>query len=170
MSDNGRGTNGGDEGASPVSPDDVAAAAVTFLEGLAGAFGLTASGSAKVDGTDIEVQLAGDDLGLLIGPAGGTLQAIQDLTRVVAQRKLGDHETRMRVDVAQYRERRRVALEKFATAVAEQVIESQRPRALEPMSSADRKVIHDVVQEIDGVDSTSDGSDPNRRVVIRPSA
>lgn len=155
---------------SPVTPDEVATAAVSFLEGLAGAFGVSATGSSTVDGTDIEVQLNGDDLGLLIGPAGGTLQAVQDLTRVVAQRKLGDHSTRLRVDIAQYRERRRVALEKFATAVSEQVIESQRPRALEPMSAADRKVIHDVVQTIDGVESTSDGSDPNRRVVITPAS
>ena len=94
--------------------------------------------------------------------------AVQDLARVAAQRRLGDHDTRLRVDVAGYRERRRAALEKFATAVANEVLESGRGKALEPMASADRKVIHDTIQGIDGVTSLSDGEEPRRRVVITP--
>ena len=65
-------------------------------------------------GTEIEVRVDGPSLGLLIGPGGRTLLGIQDLARVAAQRRLGDHETRLRVDVAGYREKRRVALERFA--------------------------------------------------------
>ncbi|HEY3484626.1 MAG TPA: R3H domain-containing nucleic acid-binding protein, partial [Ilumatobacteraceae bacterium] len=112
--------------------------------------------------------VAGNDLGLLIGPGGRTLLAVQDLARVAAQRRLGDHDTRLRVDVAGYRERRREALERFARSVAAQVIETGSARALEPMPSADRKVVHDVLTSVEGVASHSEGDDPSRRVVITP--
>ena len=99
---------------------------------------------------------------------GRTLLAIQDLTRVAAQRRLGDHETRLRVDVAGYREKRRQALERFAATVAAQVKESGVARSLDPMPSADRKVLHDALAAIEGVSSRSEGEDPNRRVVVAP--
>ena len=152
----------------PVEPAAVGAAAVAFMEGLVEAFGLQATVELDIDGTELDVRVEGDDLGLLIGPGGRTLLAVQDLARVAAQRKLGDHETRLRIDVAGYRERRRTALERFARTVAEQVIETSSPRSLEPMPSADRKVIHDVLVEIDGVTSHSEGDDPSRRVVVTP--
>ena len=104
----------------------------------------------------------------MVGPGGRTLTAVQDLARVAAQRRLGDHETRLRIDVGGYREKRREALGQFAAAVATQVIESGTAKALEPMSSADRKTVHDAIVEIDGVDSHSEGDDPTRRVVITP--
>jgi spoIIIJ-associated protein len=151
----------------PVDPAAVGAAAVAFVEGLVDAFGLTGTTalSSSAD-SEFEVSVAGDDLGLLIGPGGRTLSAVQDLARVAAQRRLGDHETRLRVDVAGYRERRRAALEHFARTVAAQVVESGTPLALEPMPSADRKIIHDVLATIDGVGSHSEGDDPTRRVVV----
>lgn len=151
-----------------VPPDEVAAAAVTFLTGLTEAFGVSGDVSSRVDGTEIEVEIDGDDLGLLIGQSGRTLNAVQDLTRVSAQRRLGDHETHLRVDVAGYREKRRVALADFTRRLAAEVIDSGQPKALEPMASADRKVVHDTVNELDGVESRSDGDDPARRVIIVP--
>ncbi len=157
-----------DEVASDVAPEVVGDAASEFMTGLVGAFGATASATVVVEGNEIDVRVDGDDLGLLIGPGGRTLLAVQDLARVASQRRLGDHDTRLRIDVAGYRERRREALEKFATAVATDVIESGRSKALEPMLSADRKVVHDTVQGIDGVESHSDGEEPRRRVVITP--
>lgn len=157
-----------DDDREPVDPAAVGAAAVAFMEGLVTAFGLQASVELDVDGTELDVRVEGDDLGLLIGPGGRTLAAIQDLARVAAQRRLGDHETRLRIDVAGYRERRRAALERFARSVAEQVIETSTPRSLEPMPSADRKVVHDVLVTIDGVTSHSEGDDPGRRVVVTP--
>jgi spoIIIJ-associated protein len=151
-----------------VAPEAVGAAAVEFMQGLTDAFGLPASTSLVVDGTELEVQVQGEQLGLLIGPGGRTLLAVQDLVRVAAQRRLGDHDTRLRVDVAGYRERRREALERFARSVAEQVVATGTPRRLEPMPSADRKIIHDVLTGIEGVSSRSEGDDPNRRVVVVP--
>ena len=149
-----------------VTPDQVGEAAAAFMAGLASAIGAEATTSVAVDGTDLEVQLNGSGLGLLVGPAGNTLLAVQDLARVASQRRLGDHDTRLKVDVAGYRERRREALEKFTRTVAAQVLETGTTKALEPMSSADRKVVHDTVVGIDGVASHSEGDDPSRRVVI----
>jgi spoIIIJ-associated protein len=152
----------------PVDPAAVGAAAVAFIEGLVEAFGFEgATELASVD-NEFEVAVTGEDLGLLIGPGGRTLSAVQDLARVAAQRRLGDHETRLRVDVAGYRERRRVALDRFARTVAAQVLETGNALALEPMPSADRKIIHDVLATIDGVGSHSEGDDPTRRVVVTP--
>jgi spoIIIJ-associated protein len=152
----------------PVDPAEVGQAAVTFMTDLAAAFGTQATATLEIDGTELDVRLDGADLGLLIGPGGRTLQAVQDLARVASQRRLGDHETRLRIDVAGYRERRRAALENFAVAVANEVREQGRAKALEPMTSADRKVVHDAINDIEGVASHSDGEEPRRRVVITP--
>ncbi len=154
---------------STVTPEEVGDAAIAFMSGLADAFGAEATTTIDIDGTDLEVQVSGRDLGLMVGPGGRTLIAVQDLARVASQRRLGDHETRLRIDVGGYREKRRAALEQFAAAVASQVIESGEPKALEPMPSADRKVVHDAIIEIDGVTSRSEGDDPTRRVIITPS-
>ena len=153
-----------------VDVAEVQRAAETFAGGLVEAFGLTGTTSSAVDGNEIEVRIdaQGDGLGLLIGPGGRTLLAIQDLARVAAQRRLGDHDTRLRIDVAGYREKRRVALERFAQNVADLVKESGIARSLDPMPSADRKVIHDTLSEIEGVVSRSEGEDPNRRIIVSP--
>lgn len=154
---------------SDVTPQEVGDAAVAFMSQLTTAFGVDgATTDLEVDGTDLDVRVSGGELGLMVGPGGRTLAAIQDLARVASQRRLGDHETRLRVDVGGYREKRRAALEKFAATVAAQVIESGQPKALEPMSSSDRKAVHDAIIEIEGVTSRSEGDDPRRRVVISP--
>jgi spoIIIJ-associated protein len=153
---------------STVTPQEVGDAAVAFMTGLASAFVDDPTVDLDIDGTELDVRVTGGELGLLIGPGGRTLIAVQDLARVASQRRLGDHDTRLRIDVAGYREKRRDALQKFASAVAAQVIDSGSPKALEPMPSADRKIVHDAIIEIDGVTSRSDGDDPMRRVVISP--
>jgi len=154
----------------PVDPAVVGAQAVSFLEALTSAFGLSGKVVLVREDEEMEVQINGDDLGLLVGPKGNTLLALQDLTRVVAQRRLGDHDTRLRVDVAGYRERRRDALSRFAKKVASDVIETGQSRVLEPMASADRKVVHDTLAEIDGVTTRSRGEDPYRQIVVEPVA
>lgn len=152
----------------PTLAEEAAEAAV-FLEGLLGAFDLEGSlGSNELDEETVEVSVSGDDLGLLIGPKGQTLTAIQELTRTVVQRRLGARSGRLLVDVADYRKTRRAALERFATDLAGKVKEAGVPTALEPMSPADRKVVHDTVNAIDGVTTTSEGEEPHRRVVILP--
>lgn len=146
----------------------VGAAAVDFLTGLVGAFGLSADVTLHDVEDEMEVRVDGDNLGLLVGPRGATLLAIQDVTRVASQRRLGDHQTRLRIDVAGYREKRREALSRFAQKLAAEVMETGEERVLEPMPSADRKVIHDTLSDVSGVATRSEGDDPRRYVVIAP--
>ena len=157
-----------DDRTTTVTPDEVGAAAVAFMDGLTTAFGLQGTSEITVDGIELELNVVGEELGLLVGPGGRTLNAVQDLARVAAQRRLGDHETRLRIDVAGYRGRREQALIKFSREVAEQVRASGVARSLEPMTSSDRKVIHDVLNEEDGVASRSVGEDPTRRIIVEP--
>ena len=149
-----------------VDPAAVAESAVSFLSGLVTAFGLKADVVVNREETELDVQVNGDELGLLVGPRGTTLLAIQDLTRVASQRRLGDQDTRLRVDVAGYRERRKEALGRFALKVAEEVKESGSARVLEPMASADRKIVHDALLDVDGIVTRSTGEEPRRRVVV----
>jgi spoIIIJ-associated protein len=151
-----------------VDPAVVGQAATDFLVGLVSAFGT--SGDVKVhrEEGEIEVRVEGTELGLMVGPGGATLLAIQDLTRVASQRRLGDQDSRLRIDIAGYRERRREALSRFANKVAEEVKETGSARMLEPMSSADRKIVHDTLVEFEGVSTRSEGEDPRRRVVVEP--
>lgn len=160
--------NNEDQPQSSVTPEEVGAAAVAFMNGLTDAFGLDGSASLHVEDLELRVDVTGSELGLLVGPGGRTLNAIQDLARVSAQRRLGDHETRLRIDVAGYRERREAALAAFARDIAEQVRTSGTARSLEPMSSSDRKVVHDVLNDETGVASRSVGEDPDRRIIVEP--
>ncbi len=154
----------------PMSNEDRPASNVTpeEVDGLTAAFGVDGSSTLHADGLELHVDVSGSELGLLVGPGGRTLNAIQDLARVSAQRRLGDHETRLRVDVAGYRERREAALAAFARDVAEQVRTSGTARSLEAMSSSDRKVVHDVLNDEAGVTSRSVGEDPDRRIIVEP--
>jgi spoIIIJ-associated protein len=142
-----------------------------FLTDLVTAFGRSDATVEVAVGEDeaLEASVDGSELGLLVGQKGVTLQAIQELVRSMVQRRfVGQAHARVRVDVAGYRARRKAALERFATGVAESVRESGVAKALDPMGSADRKVVHDVVNGIDGVVTVSEGEDEARRVVIRP--
>ena len=143
-----------------------------FLSGLISAFGVqgTVSRNLLDDGDTLELAVEGEDVGMLIGPRGATLSAIQELTRTVAQRKAGEGQPRIVVDVAGYRKDRREALERFTRDVAAQVVATGVVRVLEPMPPADRKVVHDTVNTIDGVSTSSEGEEPRRRVVIQPDA
>jgi spoIIIJ-associated protein len=140
-----------------------------FLAGLLTEYGVSASVEMRLlDEETVEVAAVGDDLGLLVGPRGSTLSALQDLTRAVVQRQCPSRTDRILVDVAGYREKRSAALKRFSTQIAEEVIASGQEKALEAMSPADRKAVHDAVNEIEGVATRSEGEDPNRYIVIAP--
>jgi spoIIIJ-associated protein len=155
---------------SDISLDEQQPSAVDFVEGLVQAFGVDAEVSATmVDDEHLEIAVTGADLGLLVGSRGRTLEAIQELTRTaVAQQQSGRLQGRLRVDVAGYRARRKEALERFARQQAERVRETGIRVALEPMSPPDRKIVHDAINDIDGVHTTSEGEDRRRHVVILP--
>lgn len=161
----------GDSGAPRAerpSAADVAAEAEKFMAGLLDALGLEGTTEVHRDGDELDVEVHGANLGLLIGPRGTTLLAVQDLMRVASQRRIGDHDTRLRLDINGYREKRREALARFAVQQADAVAASGEARALEPMPSADRKVIHDALVGRTDVTTRSEGEDPARRVVIVP--
>ena len=140
-----------------------------FLVGLLSSFGVQADVAIHaIDDDTVELAVTGEDLGLLIGPGGSTLTAVQEVTRTVVQRQTGGRNGRLLVDVAGYRQKRKAALERFTRGVADQVLQSGVAKALEPMHAADRKVVHDTVNSIEGVSTTSEGEEPRRRVVINP--
>ncbi len=154
----------------PELEGDAAELGEEFLRGLVAAFGVegTVARHELDEGETIELAVEGSDVGMLIGPRGQTLTAIQELTRTAVQRKVGDNQPRLVVDVAGYRKDRREALERFTRDIAAQVLASGTERVLEPMPAADRKVVHDTVNSIDGVSTTSEGEEPRRRVVLLP--
>jgi len=141
-----------------------------FVEGLLAVMGLDEASATVVllDDDTAEVQVTGGDLGLLIGPRGATLLALQDLARTVVQRKTGARTGRLLLDVAGYRQKRKQALERFTHKLAQDVVAHGTPVALEPMSSADRKIVHDTANAIEGVTTSSEGEDPRRHVVLHP--
>jgi spoIIIJ-associated protein len=153
-----------------VALDEQGAVAREFLEGLVREMNLEADiDVVRPDEDTVEVSLHGTDLGLLIGPKGATLFALQDLTRTVVQRKTSASNGRLLVDVSEYRRKRRAALERFARQLAQEVGTTGTRKVLEPMNASDRKVVHDAINEIEGVSTTSEGEEPHRRVVILPS-
>lgn len=142
--------------------------AAKFTEELVRSMGFDGTVETSIDGDDITVNIQGEGLGPLVGPKGATLRSLEEVVRAVVQHHAGGHSAWVHVDVSGYRERRRAALAEFARNVAEEVRESGVAKAIEPMPAADRKVVHDVITEIDGVATTSEGEEPRRRVVIRP--
>lgn len=153
-----------------MSVEQQATAAAVFVRGVVERFGLDATTDVELSNEQVTVAVTGEDLGLLVGPRGTTLDALQELTRTVVQRRGEDHGTRIVVDVGGFRSRRAAALEVFTRRTADEVRASRMAQALEPMTAPDRKIVHDVVNTIDGVETTSEGTEPHRYVVIRPTA
>ena len=143
-----------------------------FLEGLLSSMNITAQVNVReIDEETVELSVNATpptELGVLVGPRGTTLQALQEVTRTVVQSKSPGRTDRILVDVAQYRERRVAALGRFANQVSQEVVESGEERALEPMSAADRKAIHDALSGLDSVVTRSEGEEPRRFVVVSP--
>ena len=157
-----------DVSGSEVTLEEQAELAETFARGLVERFGLPATVTARAEGDDdVTVNIQGSDLGLLIGPRAATVDAIQELVRTAVQRRIGGHGARIHVDVAGYRARRQEALAEFARQAAQRALESGRDQVFEPMSPVDRKIVHDIVNEIEGVATISEGEEPRRRVVIK---
>jgi spoIIIJ-associated protein len=122
-----------------------------------------------VDGVMYVDILAGqdaDEMGLLIGRHGQTLDALQEVVRCAVQRQLQER-CRVMVDVEDYRKRRRSQLAQRARSVAARVRRTGRPERLESMTPYERKIVHDAAGEVGGVETSSEGEDPDRRVVIR---
>lgn len=150
--------------------DDQAESAADFLEDLLGRMGIDASVEPNLEDGTMYVDILGsgpddEDMALLIGRHGQTLEAFQELTRHVVMRKTGLR-CRVVVDVEDYKKRQRDRLVAKAHDIANRVARTGRSEELEPMTPYERKVVHDAVASVDGVESASRGEDPERRVVI----
>jgi spoIIIJ-associated protein len=139
----------------------------TLLEQVRDALGVDASLAIEDDGASLVGAFHGRDLGLVIGKHGQTIDAIQYLANAVLARFAGER-IEVAVDAAGYRERRRETVEALADRTAARVTATGRPVALEPMTASERKVVHLRLKEHGQVVTTSEGTEPNRHVVVRP--
>jgi len=151
--------------------DEEADVAADFLEDLLARIGIDASVEPNPEDGTMYVDILGsgpddDDMALLIGRHGQTLEALQELTRHVVLRKTGLR-CRIVVDVEDYKKRQRDRLIAKARDVAKRVARTGQEEELEAMTPYERKVVHDAVASVEGVESSSRGEDPDRRVVIR---
>jgi spoIIIJ-associated protein len=147
--------------------------AADFLEGLLTRMGLTAGVELNFEDGTMYVDILGtdpddEDMGLLIGRHGQTLEALQELTRTAVIHRTGLR-SRVVVDVEDYKKRQRDRLEARAREIAKRVARSGQEEALEPMNPYERKLVHDVVAAVEGATSSSRGEEPERFVVIQRS-
>jgi spoIIIJ-associated protein len=147
--------------------DEVAVRVAEILERIADGLGVEADVRVEEDADGVSAEFVGDDLGLLIGHHGLTIDAIQHLTYRIAF-KGSDERKRVAVDAAGYRERRAIALRAAADQAAEVAVRDRRAVALDPMSALERKVVHEHLKSRYDVETYSEGQEPSRHLVIAP--
>jgi spoIIIJ-associated protein len=140
-----------------------------LLERVSEALGLDADVRVEHDEAGIRGVLDGDDLGLFIGRHGQTIDAVQHLAFKIANRDAArDAAVRVTVDAAGYRERREQMLHRQADQAAARAARSGRPVALDAMSATERKVVHEHLKDRDDVETYSEGTEPDRHLVVAP--
>jgi spoIIIJ-associated protein len=144
---------------------EAASLARAIVERVVAAIGVGARVEVRESDGEISVVCSGGDLALLIGKHGQTIDALQYLVNAASYRH--GHDTSVTVDAAGYRDRRRGTLEGIAMRAAEQAARGERV-LLEPMTSVERKVVHERLKDVDGVRTASEGTEPNRYVVVLP--
>ena len=155
--------------AEPAAADSELAGRVReILERITGGLGMRCRIQIVEDDDSVTASLSGSNLGLLIGKHGQTIDAIQYLANAIVWRAWPEDRKEVVVDAAGYRERRRSALEALALRSAEEAVASRTPVTLEPMTAVERKIVHLRLKEFDGVETASDGTEPNRAVMITP--
>ena len=138
------------------------------LAAVAAALGLDADVHVEQTEEGIRGVLDGDDLGLFIGRHGQTIDAVQHLAFKVANRDSGRGGVRVIVDAAGYRARREQALHRQAEQAAADAVDGGRPVALDAMSATERKVVHEFLKDRDDVETYSEGTEPDRHLVVAP--
>jgi spoIIIJ-associated protein len=160
-----------DTSVTPEAAEGQADVVLTFLEGLADVMGIDVDMEANVVGAETYVDIWGveeddEDVGLLIGKGGHTVEALQELVRCHVHRETGER-CSVLVDVEDYRKRRRAQIVKRAREAARRVQRDGKPESLQPMSAYERKLVHDTVAAVGGLETSSEGEEPQRFVVIR---
>jgi spoIIIJ-associated protein len=159
-----------DDSAPPPRDDESPAATRVreLIERFAGSLGLHCRVDVQEDGETITASCAGRDLGLLIGKHGQTIDALQYLANAVVHRDPAAPRKSIVVDAAGYRARRQSALDALAVRSAERALQTGTAVELDPMTAVERKVVHLRLKEFDGVETASEGTEPNRYVVVKP--
>jgi spoIIIJ-associated protein len=160
-----------DEEAAQGSTDgdsELAADVRDLLERITTGIGVRCRIDIHEDDETITASCSGSNLGLLIGKHGQTIDAVQYLANAIVWRSRPNDRKEVVVDAAGYRERRRAALESLAVRSAEEAIATHSAVELEPMTAVERKTVHVRLKSFDGVDTGSEGTEPNRYVVITP--
>jgi spoIIIJ-associated protein len=154
---------------SPAAPDsDLAGQVRDLLERITGGIGVRCRIEIEEDDEVLTATCSGSNLGLLIGKHGQTIDAIQYLVNAIVWRSRPDDRKAVVVDAAGYRDRRRTALEALAVRSAEEAVATHSAVELEPMTAVERKTVHVRLKEFDGVETGSEGTEPNRFIVISP--
>jgi len=153
------------EPAPPRDESDLAGLVRDLVERIADGIGVRCRVDMDEDTESVTATCTGRDLGMLIGRHGQTIDAIQYLANAVVARQLGDRRKAVVIDAAGYRERRTATLEAMALRAAERARAGERVE-LEPMTAIERKVVHLRLQDEPGVRTESEGSEPNRFVVV----
>jgi spoIIIJ-associated protein len=154
--------------APPADEGEVAGEVREVIDQILDAIGVRARIEIEEDEERVTATLVGRELGLVIGKHGQTIDAIQYLANAVVWRGRGDERKAVVVDAAGYRARREEALAAIANRSAERAISSARSVELEPMTAVERKVVHVLLKDYVGVVTRSEGTEPNRFVVIDP--
>ena len=147
----------------------IASLAREVVERIVGATGIQCHVDVVEGDESVVVSCSGRDLGVLIGRHGQTIDAIQYLANAIVHRAYQDDAKEIVVDAEGYRERRRATLEALAVRSAKRVLAEGEPVELEPMTAVERKVVHLRLKEFEGVETASEGTEPNRYVVVVPS-
>ncbi len=158
------------EAAAATGSDEIgqAADARALVARIVGSLGIDADVEVREELEAVVVTCSGPDVGLLIGRHGQTIDAIQCLLNAIGWRAYGEERKEVVVDAAGYRARRKETLESLALRVAERVSSTGEREELEAMTSVERKVVHLRLKDVAGVGTTSEGTEPNRYVVVLP--
>ena len=148
-------------------PEEPAERIRSLMERVVDGLGLEGTVDVSEDDEEIRASVDGDDLGLMIGKHGSTIDAIQHLASRVAFRGDSDRKSVV-VDAAGYRERREQALQRAADQAVDDAISYGRSVELEPMSSAERRIVHTYLRDRTDVQTHSEGDEPERRLVVSP--
>jgi spoIIIJ-associated protein len=137
-----------------------------MLERVIQGLGLPGPVDVRIEDDTMYAVVHGEDLGLFIGRHGSTIDAVQHL----AHRLVLKHgaELRVVVDAEGYRDRRRVVLEQQADRAAEEAVQFKRPVALDAMTATERKLVHEYLRDVDGIETYSEGQEPDRHLVVAP--
>lgn len=138
-----------------------------FLNKVFDAMGMEVSIDVKSSENEMNIELSGKDMGILIGKRGQTLDSLQYLTSLVVNKGQKEY-VRVKVDTENYRERRKETLENLAKNLAYKAKRTKRPVSLEPMNPYERRIIHSALQNDKYVNTHSEGEEPYRKVVITP--